>query len=173
MSNGGTVLMTAYSAKVDEHGQWFDTPLPGRLSDVFGLKTNAFYQVDTDLKIELEGEYSTRAYITYELLEPSTATVARAIHEHSRPLSRCHTEQVRQRECDISRNRVKGFGTRTPSRPRVQNGGNWAGSANSRGVYARVVEGRTLYVNTTGQQKKILIVGQRRESSPIAYTRGR
>lgn len=46
VSNGGTVLMTAYSAKVDEHGQWFDTPLPGRLSDVFGLKTNAFYRVE-------------------------------------------------------------------------------------------------------------------------------
>lgn len=40
---GGTVLMTAFSAKVDEHGQWFDTPLPGRLSDVFGLRTSAFY----------------------------------------------------------------------------------------------------------------------------------
>jgi len=43
VSGGGTVLMTAFSAKVDEHGQWFDTPLPGGLSDVFGLKTNAFY----------------------------------------------------------------------------------------------------------------------------------
>ena len=31
VSNGGTVLMTALSAKVDEHGQWFDTPLPGTL----------------------------------------------------------------------------------------------------------------------------------------------
>jgi beta-galactosidase len=43
VSNGGTVLMTAFSAKVNENGQWFGTPLPGRLSDVFGLKTNAFY----------------------------------------------------------------------------------------------------------------------------------
>ncbi len=43
VSEGGTVLMTAFSAKVDEHGQWFNSPLPGRLSDVFGLKTNAFY----------------------------------------------------------------------------------------------------------------------------------
>ena len=45
VSAGGTVLMTAFSAKVDEHGQWFDTPLPGLLSDVFGLKTNAFYDL--------------------------------------------------------------------------------------------------------------------------------
>src|ERR1035441_5909075 len=56
VSNGGTVLMTAYSAKVDEHGQWFNTPLPGRLHDVFGLKTNAFYQVVTTLEFELDGK---------------------------------------------------------------------------------------------------------------------
>jgi beta-galactosidase GanA len=43
VSADGTVQMTAFSAKVDENGQWFNTPLPGRLSDVFGLKTNAFY----------------------------------------------------------------------------------------------------------------------------------
>ena len=28
-------------------------------------------------------------------------------------------------------------------------------------VYARVVEGRTLYVNTTGQQQKILLAGRK------------
>ena len=27
---GGTVIMTAYSAKVNEHNQWYDTPLAGR-----------------------------------------------------------------------------------------------------------------------------------------------
>lgn len=51
---GGTALMTAFSAKVDEHGQWFDTPQPGRLSDVFGLKTNAFYQLESPLKFALD-----------------------------------------------------------------------------------------------------------------------
>jgi beta-galactosidase len=40
VSDGGSVVMTAYSAKVDEHAQWLDTPLPWRLSDVFGLKVN-------------------------------------------------------------------------------------------------------------------------------------
>jgi len=30
------------------------------------------------------------------------------------------------------------------------------------GVYARVVDGRTLYVNTTGQRKQIKIVGTRK-----------
>ena len=45
VGNGGTALMTAYSAKEDEHGLWFDTPLPGGLSDVFGMKTNAFLRI--------------------------------------------------------------------------------------------------------------------------------
>jgi hypothetical protein len=45
--------MAAFSAKVDEHGQWFDSPLPGRLSDVFGLKTNAFYDAPA-VKFDLE-----------------------------------------------------------------------------------------------------------------------
>jgi len=40
VSDGGSVVMTAYSAKVDEHAQWLNTPLPWRLSDVFGLKVN-------------------------------------------------------------------------------------------------------------------------------------
>src|SRR5581483_919372 len=44
VSGGGTVLMTAFSAKVDEHGNWFNTSLPGMLSDVFGLRTSAFYE---------------------------------------------------------------------------------------------------------------------------------
>jgi beta-galactosidase len=30
------------------------------------------------------------------------------------------------------------------------------------GVYARVVDGRTLYVNTTGEEKKVVIEGSRR-----------
>ena len=39
---GGTVVMTAYSAKVNEHNQVFDTPQPGMLEDVFGIRANGF-----------------------------------------------------------------------------------------------------------------------------------
>src|SRR5581483_2520650 len=74
VNNGGTVLMTAYSAKEDEHALWFDTPLPGRLSDVFGLKTNAFYDA-TSLNFELAGTSISTTAHRYEVLEPSTATV--------------------------------------------------------------------------------------------------
>ena len=48
--------MTAFSAKVNEHGQWFSTPLPGLLTDVFGMKTNAFYDIESALKFDLEGQ---------------------------------------------------------------------------------------------------------------------
>ena len=75
VSGGGTVLMTAWSAKVDEHAQWFETPLPGRLNDVFGLKTNEFYEVDSPLTFELDGASIASGVRWYEVLEPSTAAV--------------------------------------------------------------------------------------------------
>ena len=42
VADGGTVIMTAYSATVDEHNQVFATPRPGRLSDVFGIRVAGF-----------------------------------------------------------------------------------------------------------------------------------
>jgi len=75
VSGGGTVLMTAWSAKVDEHAQWFETPLPGRLSDVFGLKTNEFYEGESPLTFELDGASIASGVRWYEVLEPSTAAV--------------------------------------------------------------------------------------------------
>jgi hypothetical protein len=39
------------------------------------------------------------------------------------------------------------------------------------GVYTRTVDGRTLYVNTTREEKRIPIAGERKESSAIAYTK--
>lgn len=37
VASGGTVIMTGYSAKVDEYGQVFDVPQPGLLGQGFGL----------------------------------------------------------------------------------------------------------------------------------------
>lgn len=42
IAEGGTVIMTAYSAKVDEHNQVFSMALPGRLADVFGIRVKEF-----------------------------------------------------------------------------------------------------------------------------------
>jgi beta-galactosidase len=162
VSNGGTVLMTAFSAKVDEHGQSFDTPLPGRLSDVFGLKTNAFYPVESSLQFELDGQSVDTGVHEYEVLEPSKATVLSrftntADHSPAVTINKfgkgnaiyLATESQASAIAPVLNHvcEVVGIqpGPRTPD-----------------GVYARVVDGRTLYVNTTGQEKKILIAGKRK-----------
>jgi beta-galactosidase len=161
VSNGGTVLMTAFSAKVDEHGQWFDTPLPGRLSDVFGLKTNAFYDVPA-LTLALDGKSVDLNVRRYEVLEPSTANVLARftnIADHSPALT-------------INKfGRGNALYLATESNPSaigtvlgrlLQLAAIQRGPSTPDGVYARVVEGRTLYVNTTEEPKKITIEGSKR-----------
>jgi beta-galactosidase len=161
VSNGGTVLMTALSAKVDEHGQWFDTPLPGRLSDVFGLKTNAFYET-TALNFDLDGKSISTHLRRYEVLEPSTATVLARftnIPDHSPAIT-------------INKfGRGNALYLATESNPstigaaleRVLHlAGIQAGPSTPEGVYARSVDGRTLYVNTTEESKTVPIKGSKR-----------
>jgi beta-galactosidase len=162
VSEGGTVLMTAFSAKVDEHGQWFDTPLPGRLSDVFGLKTNAFYDLAAPLRFQLDGESIETRVHRYEVIEPSTATVvARFTNTEG------HTPAVT----------INKFGKgnaiylATESNPSAIGplmnylyavAGIQPGPKTPEGVYARVVDGRTLFVNTTGEEKRIPIAGDKK-----------
>ncbi len=159
VNGGGTVLMTAYSAKVNEHGQWFQTTLPGRLHDVFGLKTNAFYQSDRKLQFELDGRSVQSGVHFYEVLEPSTATVMARFSntpEHSPAVTMnkfgkgqaiyLATESKSTSIGPVLDSLYKGLGIL--SGPRTPNG-----------VYARTVEGRTIYVNTTGQEKTIPIAG--------------
>lgn len=43
---GGTVVMTGYSAAVDEHNQVFGIPHPGLLDDVFGLRVAGHQRTD-------------------------------------------------------------------------------------------------------------------------------
>ena len=161
VEGGGTVLMTAFSAKVDEHGQWFDTPLPGLLSDVFGLKTNAFYTADQPLKFELAGRSVDTGVFRYEVLEPATATVLATFSN-----TPDHTPALTVNKF--------GKGTAiylaTESKASVMGPvlehfyasvGIDPGPSTPEGVYARVVDGRTLYVNTTGQEQRIPIAGKR------------
>ena len=42
VAGGGTVLMTGYSATLDETGKVFDVPRPGGISDVFGIRVAGF-----------------------------------------------------------------------------------------------------------------------------------
>jgi beta-galactosidase len=161
VSRGGTVLMTGFSAKVDEHAQWFDTPLPGRLSDVFGLKTNAFYRADVPLKFKMaDGAVATNIHY-YEVLEPSTATV----------VSRFLNTQERSPALTLNKfGAGNAFYLATESdasaigpvmREIYKTAGVQPGPETPEGVYARVVDGRTLFVNTTSQAKRIPIQGRR------------
>jgi beta-galactosidase len=161
VSNGGTVLMTAYSAKENEHAQWFETPLPGRLSNVFGLKTNAFYD-QRSLDFDLDGRAIETNAHRYEVLEPSTAkVVARFTNtpDHSPALTINQFGKGNAIYLATESN-VSAMG---PVLDYVYKlAGVERGPQTPEGVFARVVEGRTLYVNTTGQEKKIPITGSKR-----------
>lgn len=161
VSNGGTVLMTAFSAKVDEHGQRFNTPLPGRLSDVFGLKTNAFYDA-APLSFPLDGHMIDTPVHRYEVLEPSTAKI---VARFSNPAD--HTPAVT----------IDKFGKGNAIYVAIESNATVIGSMlnyldsvsglqpgpkTPEGVFARVVDGRTLYVNTTEEEKKIPITGMKK-----------
>jgi beta-galactosidase len=43
---GGTVIMTGYSALLNEHGQVYSSALPGRLNDVFGIRISGFEETE-------------------------------------------------------------------------------------------------------------------------------
>jgi beta-galactosidase len=159
VSGGGTVVMTAFSAKVDEHGQWFNTSLPGRLSDVFGLKVNAFYETPAALSYQLGGTtYKTDAKF-YEVIEPSTATTLATFSGLS------------ENQAAIT---VNHFGkgnaiyVSMPSTASVmgpilnhllKTEGIHRGPDTPEGVYARAVDSRILYVNTTAARQTINIPG--------------
>lgn len=67
VKEGGSVIMTGYSAILDETGTAFSTSRPGRLVDVFGARVAAFFRADmleekkalklVDGEIPLEIEY--------------------------------------------------------------------------------------------------------------------
>ena len=157
VSGGGTVLMTAFSAKVDEHGQWFDTPLPGRLSDVFGLRTSQFYKPDEAPDFELDGKTVKGSIRFYEVLEPRTAkTMATFSNIEGHPPAVTVNQYGKGKAIYLA----------APSQPSFIEAilgtlygplGIQRGPSTPEGVYARVVNGRTLYVNTTTEAKEVVI----------------
>ncbi len=84
---GGTVVMTSYSAMVDEHGQVFSSPLPGRLSDVFGIRVSGFEETEQFNELSRAGLTGNTVRLTYggrridsqsprfDLIHPQGATV--------------------------------------------------------------------------------------------------
>jgi beta-galactosidase len=156
VSNGGTVLMTAYSAKEDEHALWFDTPLPGRMSDVFGLKTNAFYDWGA-LTLELDGEsVETKAH-RYEVLEPSAATVLARFTNIPDGVPALTINKFGKGNALYLATESSSSAIGPVLKYLCKMAGVQSGPRAPEGVYARRVEGRTLYVNTTDEEKKIPI----------------
>jgi beta-galactosidase len=153
---GGTVIMTAQSAKVNDNNQWHDTPLPGGLTDVFGLRTSAFYNAGT-LQTTVAGAEVKAELGRYEVLEPSTAEVL------------ARFDNVDGKTPAITLNRYgqgRAIYVATAAHPQLMRPlyrelyaslGVAPGPKTPEGVYARVVAGRTLYVNTTGETRDVAI----------------
>jgi len=155
--DGGAVIMTALSAKVDENNQWFDTPLPGRLSDVFGIRTSEFYRPSTPPEISLNGKTEKANINFYEVLESRTAN----------PLALFINTPEKSPAITVNRfGKGRAIYVAVPAQmpvlaPLVRSLyadlGIEKGPDTPPGVYARVVEGRTLYVNTTGEEQTLPI----------------
>jgi beta-galactosidase len=157
VSAGGTVLMTAYSAKVDEHGQWFDTPLPGRLSDVFGLRTAQFYEPNVLPEFELQGMKAKASIKYYEVLEPRTANTLASFSNISGNPPAVTTNRFGKGQAIYLAAPAQSSLIGPVLRSLYESLGIQPGPKTPEGVYARVVDGRTLYVNTTKEQKEIAV----------------
>ena len=87
VNHGGTVVMTANSAMVDEHGQVFSSSLPGRLSDVFGIRVSGFEETEqfnelsrlglkgSALRLSYNGQDIDCQSPRFDLIHPRDATV--------------------------------------------------------------------------------------------------
>lgn len=76
VKQGGTVVMTGYSAMVDETGKVFSTPRPGYLNDVFGIRVGGFRRVEgklAEIQIEKNGISVDIDAKYYEFLELQSA----------------------------------------------------------------------------------------------------
>ena len=90
VKDGGTVLMTGYSAMVDETGKVFGEPHPGYLADVFGIRVKGYFYTGENLTIKFEKQ-ETQAQIHYfEELELHNA--------------KCFAQLKEQKLCGISCN---------------------------------------------------------------------
>jgi beta-galactosidase len=162
VGNGGTVIMTASSAKVNGTNQWHDTALPGNLTDVFGLQTHEFCKNPNPLTGAINGVGFKTTIHSYELLEPTTAEV----------LARFSNVEGSPPAVTINRfGQGRAIYVATQSQQAVllplyrhlyQELGIKRGPVTPAGVYARVVDGRTLYVNTNRKAVEVDIDGERK-----------
>ena len=164
VQEGGTVLMTGYSAKINEHAQWFETTLPGRLADVFGIRTAAFYRNDGGVKFTLQGTEIDSKATYYEKLEPSTA----------QELGQISNSYLPDHFPSLTVNRFgKGYAYYLATDSTVSSmgpvleyvrkmAGVEDGPVTPEGVYARVIDGRTFYVNSNWGEVSVIVKGAKR-----------
>jgi beta-galactosidase len=145
---------------VDEHSQWFDTPLPGRLDDVFGIRTAEFYRASPP-ELSFQGQDLKASIDFYEVLEPRSA---RTLGTFTNTPERSPAVTVN----DYGKGRA--VYVATPAQPSIlgpilrslySSVGVERGPATPAGVSARVVEGRTLYVNTSDRAVDISITDKK------------
>jgi len=158
VAGGGTVVMTAQSAKVDDHDQWHDTPLPGGLADVFGLRTDAFYDAGA-LRTTLGGEDVQLKDGFYEVLEPSTAEVLARFSNIEGQAPAVTVNRFGQGRAIYVAATAQSPLMRPLYRQLYASLGLTPGPKTPDGVVARAVDGRVLYVNTTGEARAVPIEG--------------
>ena len=91
VKNGGTVVMTANSAIVDETGKVFASTRPGRLSDVFGIRVASYEETETmneisrksfkgkKIEVNFKGKDINTESTRFDVIEPKGAEVLGSI----------------------------------------------------------------------------------------------
>jgi beta-galactosidase len=162
VSKGGTVIMTGYSDKVDVTGKWYETPLPGDLTDVFGLRTNEFYRSGTPLVVDFDGQKLTGTDDYYEVLEPSTANTLATFDNTPRKSPAITTNRFGKGQAIYIATAPQSALMGPLIRSLYEQLGIQRGPVTPEGVTAREVDGRTLYVNTTEAPVTVRFAGTRR-----------
>jgi beta-galactosidase len=132
------------------------------LSDVFGIRTEEFYRPSTPPEFTLHGKTEKASIGFYEVLEPKTAK-AMALFTNTLEKSPAITANVYGKGRAIYLAVPAQMAALAPLvRSLYSELAIEKGPETPSGVYARVVEGRTLYVNTTSEEKAVNIRGSKR-----------
>ncbi|ESQ79240.1 beta-galactosidase [Asticcacaulis sp. YBE204] len=162
VSEGGTVVMTGLSDKVNENNQFHNTDLPGRLSDVFGIRTQEFYTHPTSLTGTINGVEFKTTNNYYEVLEPTSAQVfARFSNVEGAPPVVTINRFGKGRAIYVATQSQTAV-LQPLYRYLYKELGIKRGPVTPEGVFARVVDGRTLYVNTNRKTVEVEIQGDKK-----------
>jgi beta-galactosidase len=172
VANGGTVVMTGYSAKADETGKWFETPLPGRLTDVFGLRTNEFYRSETPLKVRFGKDDLTGTDPYYEVLEPTTAVPLATFTNTPKQSPAITVNHYGKGNAIYVATAVQDALFDPLIRSLYAELGIDRGPVTPKGVVARAVQGRTLYVNTANAPVTVPLSGTHKDALTGAAVQG-